>query len=414
MKEISNKFKKIFRHFFTKPRIVNKIAFFISEEYMLDHYLNILKKLENNNFVIVLAEKFKKKKYKNFLNYIKSYSWNTVFISDVLYSIKYKIFITHLYLGGSCISSEGLLTKIKIYFYLFFKKIGISYLQNKTKEQYFQKKLGIYNIKFFYGADNGKSKGDANFEEYNELFDEFFTHGPRDSLIIKKHFKGKIFEMGYPRYDNYFKNINKRNIKKEILKKNSCNLKKSTILWICTVSPYFSTIEIYQKYMQKLTKKYNVILRPHPIEIDPKQERFKPKVLDIVKSNLFINSINSSQEMSELYLIADYVFCDYGGAIFSAIYLNKKILLLNNKNFNKERYIKNTASSEIRNFLPSVNEVISNNFDAIIKNKLNSKKNLIQVEKTRKIFFGDQSNKDCSTLVVNRLIELFNKNIKYN
>ena len=32
--------------------------------------------------------------------------------------------------------------------------------------------------------------------------------------------------------------------------------------------------------------------------------------------------------MKELYSIADYVFCDYGGSLFSSIYLKKKYILL--------------------------------------------------------------------------------------
>ena len=99
--------------------------------------------------------------------------------------------------------------------------------------------MGLYNIKFFYGADNGKTLGGPNFEQYNEVFDEFFTHGPRDSSIIKKYFQGKIFEMGYPRYDSYFINQKNKELKIKILKRNLCNIKKPTILWICTVSRFF-------------------------------------------------------------------------------------------------------------------------------------------------------------------------------
>ena len=50
--------------------------------------------------------------------------------------------------------------------------------------------------------------------------------------------------------------------------------------------------------------------------------------------------------MSDLYLISDYVFCDYGGSIFSSVYLNKNILLMNNKNFSDEKSLHQSSVTE--------------------------------------------------------------------
>ena len=394
--------KIILKHLFLKTSVKNKIAFYINEEYILDHYYNVLKKLESNHFEIILPDKFKKKQYQNFINKLKSNLWNIVFLSEVLYLHRYKVFVTHLYLGGNTSLSENFIVKIKYYIYLSIKKIGIN-LKKKPKEQYFQKKLGLYNIKFFYGADNGNTLGGPNFEQYNEVFDEFFTHGPRDSLIIKKYFQGKIFEMGYPRYDSYFINQKNKELKKKILKKNLCNINKPTILWICTVSRFFSTILTYEKYMKKLTEEYNIILRPHPLEIDINQDRYNQRVFDIVKSKKFIVSDIASQKMSDLYLISDYVFCDYGGSIFSSVYLNKNILLMNNKNFSDEKSLHQTSVIEIRNYLPSINEDEGYNLKNIIKFTLNFKKNRTRVQKARKIYFGNKIDQNCSELVAHRL-----------
>ena len=202
-----------------------------------------------------------------------------------------------------------------------------------------------------YGADTGGIK----FGEYNHVFDEFFCHGPRDSEIVKEKFNKPIYEMGYPRYDSYFDNLSDKAFKFGLLKKYLCNPKKKTILWIVTVSEYFSTIETYEDYMKQFVKKYNIIVRPHPLEIDPQYDRYNPKVHKIIYESDFIVSDDAYQNMSELYLIADYVFCDYGGTIFSALYLDKRILLMNHVNVFKDLPVFGSTSMEVRNYLPSVN-----------------------------------------------------------
>ena len=247
------------------------------------------------------------------------------------------------------------------------------------------------------------------YEEYNDAYDELFCHGERDSKIFKEKFNGKIFKMGYPRYDNFFNNINNKELKENLLKKYECSPKKSTILWICTVNEFFSTILTYEKYIQMMTDKYNVILRPHPIEINPDQRRFNQKVFDIVNSKKFLININPSQNMDELYLISDYVFCDYGERIYSALYCDKNILLMNHKNVMLDVSIRETSSLEIRNYLPSINESDCNkNFPKTIDNILSSSKILNQMKNARKIYFGDQINQNFSKLTSERLRKYLN------
>ena len=396
-------FKSILGNYFIRrDKIINKIGFFITEEYLLDHYNNVINKLEINDFEIIFADKFKQNKHENLVNKLKSYGWNIVFLKDVLYKNKYRILLTHMYLGGDTILIETLSVRFKLILIKLFKKIKMNFFES-PKEQFFQKKLGIYNIKFMYGADINRLK----YHEYDYVFDEFFCHGPRDSKIIKRKFNAKIFEMGYPRYDGYFHDADNGKIKNNLLKKYSCSSKKPTILWICSISRFFSTILTYEKYIEKLTDKYNVILRPHPMEIDPKRKRFRQKVLDIVESRKFIISKDPSQNMSELYLISDYVFCDYGGSIFSALYCNKNILLMNHQNMAMDRRIYESTAVEIRDYLPSISEKDCDDcFIKKIEDILSSSQNLIQIKKARKIYFGDKKDKISSYLVANKLKEL--------
>lgn len=381
--------------FFQKYKIINKIGIYINEEYVIDYYYNVIKKLNYNNYELILADKFQKSFYRNFIKKLEFESINYVFLKDVFLIQKYKILITHLYLGGEIVGANNIFIRFKIIIFKLLKKFFFSKI-NIPKDQYFQKKLGIYNIRFMYGADSGGQK----FGEYNKLFNEFFCHGPRDSKIIKKDFSNSILKMGYPRYDNYFLNIKSR---KNIQNEYKCNPKKPTILWVCTVSRYFSTIETYEKFMLKLTKNYNVILRPHPLEIDPQYSRFKKTVLKIVNSKNFIINNDPYQDMTELYFIADYVFSDYGGTIFSALYLNKKILLMNHENVHKDEGIFTSTSIEIRNYLPSININDSENIEKFINDQLNTPEYEKKSQAAREIYFGEIKIGSSVNLVVERL-----------
>lgn len=345
------KIEKLFRFIFNLYKFDKKIAFYINEEYMFDHYLSVIQKLDYKKFDIILANKFKNDKYEKLVSGLLEKSWNVVFLNEVFHIKKYKVLVSNHFFGGNTSSNSfkermlSLLGSIPLA-----KKLKV--LQNLPK-QYFQNVLGLYNIRFMYGADVGGSKFD---KKYNNLFDEFFCHGPRDAGVINDKFFGRVFEMGYPRYDNYFSKLENKELKSSLLKKHACNPKKTTILWIVTVSEHFSTIEKYAHLMKKLTGKYNVILRPHPLEIDPQYSRYNSKVHKIVKSNEFLVSTDAYQNMLDLYLVADYVFCDYGGSIFSALYLDKKILLMDHEEVKKDIEVYESTSLEIREYLASISK----------------------------------------------------------
>ena len=123
-------FKSILGNYFpTKPEIINKLAFFINEEYLFDHYTNLLSELEINSCEIILADKFRQYKHKDLVDKIKSYGWNVVFLKDVLYKNKYKILLTHMYHVGNTILAETLVIKFKLTFISLLKKIGMNFFK---------------------------------------------------------------------------------------------------------------------------------------------------------------------------------------------------------------------------------------------------------------------------------------------
>ena len=385
-----NPIKNIVYYILDKHTSAPKIGFFINEEYIFDHYHNVMMELDNDRFDVILANKFKGDNYKKLIDRLISNSWNVVFLSDILYVIKYKILVSHLYLGGNTIDSGSVISRIVGAFFKIANKLIEKNGSIRFKEyptQYFQNILGSYNIRFMYGADAGGQK----FGEYNNLFDEFFCHGPRDSAIVREMFNKTVFEMGYPRYDCYFIKKDDAALKIRLIDEYLCDKNKKTILWICTVSEYFSTIETYAYAIQKLTTKYNIILRPHPLEIDPQYSRYN----------------NPYQDMSELYLIADYVFCDYGGTIFSALYVDKNILLMNHKDVHMDHGVYGSTSMEVRKFLPSINETDADRIDKYLSDPEFWSKAKQKRKEARINYFGS-SKGNSSKLVANELIGILN------
>jgi CDP-glycerol glycerophosphotransferase (TagB/SpsB family) len=354
-----NQIKRIVSYILGNYTIVPKIAFYINEEYIINHYHNVMMELDNDSFEIILDNKFKGEKYKDLIERLTSYSWKVLFLNNVLYVRKYKVLVTHLYLGGNTTDSGTVFSRLLVVYTKIINKlikvVGLSEFKEPHK-QYFQNILGLYNIRFMYGADAGVNSFYEYGNNYNKLFDIFFCHGPRDAEITKSLFDKPIFIMGYPRYDNYFErsgnSVDKNNLQRKYLVDN----KKKTILLITTVNNNFSTIETYCEKMDKLTEFYNVIVRPHPLEIDFQNDRFNQNVLDIVTNSKFILCDDRYQDMTALYLISDYIFCDYGGSIFSALYMDKRIILLNHKEVEKDLVVSTSTSMEVREYLPSISQ----------------------------------------------------------
>ncbi len=172
-----------------------------------------------------------------------------------------------------------------------------------------------------------------------------------------------------------------------LLSKFSCDPQKETLLWICTVTEAFSTILTYAEEMEELSEKYNIIVRPHPLEITRGSGRFNQKVFDIVNKPCFILSADSAQEMSELYLLSDIVVCDYGGSVFSALYSGKKMYLLNNSKVVNDPGLNVESMLAIRNIMPSINEDEPGKLADLIEDKGYWDRNNKFLVNARELFF---------------------------
>ena len=126
----------------------------------------------------------------------------------------------------------------------------------------------------------------------------------------------------------------KKLIYKSLLNQFNLDRKKKIIFWtptnVDTKNEEYSNINLWIKKITSLQDKYNVIIRPHPktLMAQPNIEK------ELKKLNYFIDK-DPNRKIGELFKVADLIISDYGGTIFSSIYLKKSLILLNLKKNSK-------------------------------------------------------------------------------
>ena len=139
-------------------------------------------------------------------------------------------------------------------------------------------------------------------------------------------------------------------------------------------------------HISKLTSKFNVIIRPHPKLLNKDKQ-----ILSMLKDKNFFVDTNSDRKMGDIYKISDLIICDYGGTIFSAIFLEKPIVLLNmdkNTEFYRQQVSNKSLDilirDEIINFDLNVNFTEFENF--FLKDF--EKQNIEKIKYLKKKYFG--------------------------
>ncbi len=273
--------------------IRNKIGFIIpAADLYYNHYKNVLEKLDKNTFDLIVF-----KGAKSIIGTLKEKNFNFCFKEDVLNNnIVYKYLVSNYHLG-----------------YLHHE-----YLGNFSFNQ-FIKNIGLINIRFMYSL--GKSQWD--FSRWNRLYDLILCYGPYeiDNLTFCK--RAIKLPMGYPKLDTFFnQNIDKN----YYLKRFRCCPDKKTIVWLPTHRALCS-LKLFARTISTLSDQYNVIVKPHPKAFVHNRDGIK--LLENLNFNFFIRKDINNIDNVALYAIADFIFADYGGSAFEAIYTDKNLLLLN-------------------------------------------------------------------------------------
>lgn len=341
---------------------MKKFAFLVHDPIMLVHYADVWKAMGHSDFAIILTADFsvdvhgnEKLGSREFLSHVQTERYEVRQVTEILRKkIRFEYVVTNHMISvetsvghiekqlnrGARLLNRGL-KSLKVN-----ARIGPS----EGEIRYLPQQVGNKQIRFMYGAD--VSDG-WSLQSWNNIYDVFLCHGVNDEREIAKRFKGKTYIMGYPRYDRFFSGkMDLSNIRREFGLSGS----RKTVLWMPTLGGDYSSIPLFAEPLSTISKKYNVIVRPHPFSFV--QEKNYIGLLEKYNFNIDRNAL---RDMNELFSVADIILADNGGTPFSAIFLGKNVIFLDvpddlGAESAATSYIAGSSVMELKRYLPVVHQ----------------------------------------------------------
>lgn len=164
-------------------------------------------------------------------------------------------------------------------------------------------------------------------KETRPIIHHYLCHGRFDSSIIAQKTTTPYSIIGYPRYDGLSDpELAKA---KELRAEFGISDQQKIITWLPTYVPRQGNpdfnIDHWAPYVAKLVGEYAVIVRPHPKRVEQDRDLLFKKL----SSFGFYVDLVAERDMSEMYAGSEFTICDYGGVVFSAVYTDKNLLLIN-------------------------------------------------------------------------------------
>lgn len=288
-------------------KISKKIAFFLEHAYFIEFYEQIINKIDDNEYCIVLNDIDKSKsdfehltkkihkhnEYKKFI-YLSELKKKNINFSVLISTLDSKYYYIKFFNYPFFIRKNTFLSKILFNFFR---------IKKKLIENCFSKKV------IFFPRGMDLKSGYPGDERANSI-DFFLCHSELDRKIISKKIDKPSWIIGYPRYE-----------------KVNGKISKNKILWIPSIAaknrdnPYLNTERNFDE-IEKLSNEFMIFLKTHPrrnlsVSLKKKIENSK------------INLINNSEfNLNTYYKDTKYIFCANTGPFFSALYLRKKILMI--------------------------------------------------------------------------------------
>jgi len=387
--------------------IIPKIAVLISWPREIDMLLPLIKKIPKK-YISVIAndnnsiEKGRLKSNKLISILLKKNNINFELFSNIYNKKKYKVLISTGETSGEKITLFSLLRFLyaitlgyiveKTRLFIIFKKIfnkpfTADALNCKLGLPWYpEKKIGEIIIKYPDGADLKKKNYPYNF--LKKVFDIFLVYTDIEISLIRKKFSSKICKkIDYFRYKNL---SNKKKSFKDFEDNEYYNKNKKNIYWIPTHIDLNNendlNVKLWFKKIIFLRKSFNIIIRPHPKTIISNNN-----ILKELANEKFIIDYNSNRKIGDIIKHSALVFCDYGGPVFSTIYLNKSLVLLNLPNtskYNLNLKINQSLDIAIRQELISL-DINSSENEILKKISLSLKKKYKKkIIKVRNKYFG--------------------------
>jgi hypothetical protein len=260
-------------------------------------------------------------------NIIHKIKYSYLFSTGLTFKNKFSVSTYALYLYGNSIGRLIDITGVSRFFNSLFGRsfTGGGASAKKYNRALVEKIIGEKTIRFPKGLD--VSKSNFPIELWRDAFDVHLCHGDIDFNLVKRKFKkSKCIKVGYPKYDNL---ISPKQSKDIIYAEFSeLDKNKPIIFWSPTHVKFkneiANNIKLWLSSVCELQNKYNIIIRLHP-----KTLSVYPDIIKNIEKLNFSIDLRFKRELHVMYQAADFILADYGGSVFSAIYMKKNILLLN-------------------------------------------------------------------------------------
>jgi len=267
--------------------MIDKIGFLIHSSELINHYGSICRTLDRDRFEFVLLH-MPPTETEFLVGWFTERNISYRFVQEM--TAPYKILVSN-----HCMSGGG-------------------------QEKYLPEMLGVFNVRFMYAL----GKDAWHFADWNEIYDLILCYGPYQEKNLQ-HFKRPMtLQVGYPRYDDYFNGDCDR---QALAAGFGCDPNKETILWLPTWKQLSSLDEVFIPEVSKLTRFFNVIVKPHPLTSQCFDAEEAHKV-ELLRANRFTRIIDTIHDNAPLFKVADHVIADYGGSSFGALYTDRHLILL--------------------------------------------------------------------------------------
>jgi hypothetical protein len=329
---------------------------------IINDFNSIEKGRNQSNILLKKILRFKDVKYKLLSKIYKKKKYNVIISTGEVSAKKISLYSILRYIYSRTIGFFLEISNIsKLLELIFNRPFTADGLNSSIGLSWFpEKELGKKSIKFPDGIDLNKKNYPYNV--YKNSFDLFLSYSDFEINLIKKKFKNKICKkISYFRYD--FLNTKKKKYKKKIISEFSLNKNKPILVWFPTHidlnNVEDTNITFWYDKILLLKKNYNLIIRPHP-----KTLIRNSLLIDKLKRLAFIIDTKIERPIFDLIKSADLVLADYGGIVFDAIYLKKKIILLNlpkNSIFVKKLKQNKALDLDARSKIINIENSINNN-----------------------------------------------------
>lgn len=332
-----------------------KVAFACSTIFHFEHIKQIHQKMDNT-LIIIFTSLLDKDKTKAIISRLEIEKINYCHISDFLSQNK----------------------TVDVLFSVFWQPAFLMLGENTL------------HIRVMYGY----AKDYWNYARWNSNYDLIFTYGPYATRRLTSY--APCAEVGNPRVPYPIGEVySVYNIDGELIRKNIASRKK--IILYCPTWGELSSFDQFDCEILSLLSEYDVFIKLHHLT---DYTRY-PNTLRLFRSKQ-IQLFDERTNLFDLLLLSDFVISDYSGAIYDAMLLKKKIILLDKSPSRTEK--KRTEMQELDTLDSYIRQILPHSLPgAFLKGKINK---LVDQPITYKHFLPllySKENNDVSQEIVNYL-----------